>query len=458
MRALIGFGLSLALLVSTAAAEWSQPALPLHVDATGRRLVDRQGHPFLYQADTAWMLFLNLTLDEAAEYLRVRQSQGFNAVQVMLTGFEGMTNRAGDPPFLGKTDLGRPNEAYFQQVDKVIDFAGQQNLVLAIAPLWAGCCGEGWAGRTKDNQPAAMNAQGAEKCRDFGRWLGRRYARHHHLLWILGGDNDPGSARDHYRALAHGLKGAAPHQLLTYHAASSLSSTDAWPGEEWIDVSMIYTYFRGFNKAWNREQPDVYEVGWEEYSRAPARPFFLGESTYEGEHEAWGSALQARKQAYWAILSGGIGHAYGSPNWRCEAGWREGLQRPGAISLGHLRRLFESRPWWLLAPDQGHRFVSAGHGIIATNDYAVAALATDGSFGIAYLPSPRTLTVDLTRLTGSRVRAWWFNPATGHASPIAKVAKESTCTFTPPAREEDADWVLVVDDAARRHSPPGQSQ
>jgi hypothetical protein len=455
MHKLLGLELGLALLLTTVAAEWPQPTLPLKADPTGHRLVDQRDRPFLYQADTAWMLFLNLTLDEAGEYFQVRHSQGFNVIQVMLTGFEGMTNHAGEAPFLGKNDLGRPNEAYFRHVDAVVEQAGRMNLVLAIAPLWAGCCGEGWAGQTKHGQPAVMNVHGVEKCRDFGRWLGRRYARHNHLLWILGGDNDPSSARDHYRALARGLKGAAPHQLLTYHAASSHSSTDAWPGEDWIDVSMIYTYFRGFNKAWNREQPDVYEVGWEEYGRIPARPFFLGESTYEGEHETWGSPLQARKQAYWAVLSGGTGHTYGSPNWRCETGWREGLQRPGAVSLGHLRRLFESRPWWLLAPDQGNRFVTAGHGAIATNDYAVAALANDGSFGVAYLSSPRNLTVDLTRLTGSRVQAWWFNPVTGQASEVAKVAKESACTFTPPAREGDADWVLVVDDAGKKCAPPG---
>jgi hypothetical protein len=159
---------------------------------------------------------------------------------------------------------------------------------------------------------------GVEKTRDFGRWLGRRYARFDHLMWTPGGDNDPGSAREHYRALASALKGAAPQQLITFHAASSHSSTDVWPGEDWLDVSMIYTYFRGLNKAWNRNQPDGYEVGWEEYHRRPARPFSLGESTYEGEHDAWGSPLQTRKQAYWSVFSGGMGPAYGSPNWRCE--------------------------------------------------------------------------------------------------------------------------------------------
>ena len=115
---------------------------------------------------------------------------------------------------------------------------------------------------------------------------------------------------------------------------------------------MIYTYFRGFNKAWNKDQPDVYEAGWREYAKAPPKPFFLGESTYEGEHGAWGSELQVRKQAYWAVLSGAAGHAYGSLNWNMLENWRTHLDLPGAGSLKHLREFFESIDWWRLVPEK----------------------------------------------------------------------------------------------------------
>jgi uncharacterized SAM-binding protein YcdF (DUF218 family) len=33
-------------------------------------------------------------------------------------------------------------------------------------------------------------------------------------------------------------------------------------------------------------------------------------------------------------------------------GWQEALDHPGAFQMGHLRRLFEARPFWKLAPDQ----------------------------------------------------------------------------------------------------------
>lgn len=205
---------------------------------------------------------------------------------------------------------------------------------------------------------------------------------------------------------------------------------------------MVYSYFRGFDKAWNKRQPDIYEVSHEEYVRIPIRPFFLGESTYEGEHGDWGSALQARKQAWWCVLGGGFGHAYGSPNWNMPPNWREVLDLPGAASLRHLRTLLESRPWWRLVPDLHHFVVVDGRGPEARNDLAVTALAADGSFALSYLPSPRTLTVDLSRLLGPPVDAAWFNPRTGALKALPRMHEKRRTPFTP---EGDGDWVLVLD-------------
>jgi Protein of unknown function (DUF4038)/Putative collagen-binding domain of a collagenase len=424
---------------------------PLQIREDRRHLVDQRGTPFLYHADTPWMLFTKRTEAEARDYLVRRKEQGFTALQVMLTGFLGMTNRAGQLPFAGtppEQDFARPNELYFAHVDRVVADAQREGMLLAIAPAWSGCCGEGWAGREKDGSPKPLNRNGAEKARAFGRWLGTRYGSFDNILWILGGDNDPDNARAEIRALGLGLKDTAPQQLITYHAASTHSSTDVWPANErWLDVSMVYSYFRGFNKAWNKNQPDVYEVSHAEYAKIPVRPFFLGESTYEGEHDAWGSALQARKQAYWCLLGGGFGHAYGSPNWNMPPNWREVLELPGANSLQHLRALLESRHWWKLMPDLNNVVAVDGRGAFATNDYAVTALADDGSFALSYLPTRRSLTIDLTKVSGERVIASWFNPRTGETTRIGEFNDPQRQTFAPPG---EGDWVLVVEAAATK--------
>jgi hypothetical protein len=446
------------LLLAAFASALAGPAFPLKISENRRHLVDQRGTPFLYQADTPWMLFTKPTEREAKEYLARRKEEGFTVLQVMLTGFLGMTNHAGDLPFAGtppEQDFARPNENFFAPVDRVIEEARHQGMLLAIAPAWSGCCGEGWAGKEKDGTPKPMNKNGAEKSRDLGRWLGHRYGKFDNVMWILGGDIDPYNAREEIRALGLGLKDTAPQQLITYHASSSHSSTDIWPADErWLDVSMVYTYFRGFNKAWNKNQPDVYEVSHAEFAKTPVRPFFLGESTYEGEHDAWGSGLQVRKQAYWCMLGGGFGHAYGSPNWQLPANWREVLELPGAKSLKHLRSLFESRPWWRLRPDVENLVAVAGRGAFATNDYAVTALADDGSFAMAYLPTRRTLTIDFTKISGDRVNVSWFNPRNGETTHV-EVHDKARRIFEPPGEE---DWVLVLDDAAKKYQMPGKVQ
>ncbi len=431
----------------------AEPKFPLKVGENRRHLVDQAGTPFLYQADTPWMLFTKLTEAEAKDYIARRKEQGFTALQVMLTGFLGMTNLAGDRPFAGtppEQDFARPDDKFFVHVDRVVAEARRQGLMLAIAPAWSGCCGEGWAGKEKDGAPKPLNANGAEKSRDLGRWLGERYRKYDNVMWILGGDNDPDNARAEIRALGLGLKDTAPHQLITYHAASTHSSTDVWPADEpWLDVSMVYSYFRGFDKAWNKDQPDIYEVSHAESTKIPVRPFFLGESTYEGEHGDWGSALQARKQAYWCVLGGGFGHAYGSPDWNMPANWREVLELPGADSLKHLRTLLGSRPWWKLIPDVNNVVAVEGRGAFATNDQTVTGLADDGSFALSYLPTRRPLTIDLSKVSGAKVTASWFNPRTGEATSVGSITEKKRRQFQPPA---DGDWVLVLEDAGRKPS------
>ena len=65
------------------AANWlfaAALAFPLKVSENRRHLVDQRGTPFLYHADTAWMIFLRLTEAEAKDYITRRKEQGFTAL------------------------------------------------------------------------------------------------------------------------------------------------------------------------------------------------------------------------------------------------------------------------------------------------------------------------------------------------------------------------------------------
>src|SRR5438128_1353733 len=111
-----------------------------------------------------------------------------------------------------------------------------------------------------------------------------------------------------------------------------------------------------------------------------------------------------------------------------DIGWKENLDTPGAVQMAHVQALFAPRPWHELVPDQKHEVVTAGYGTfdsttppgnryIMTSDYVTAARTPDGKLLIAYLLSIRTITVDMSKLSGPAT-ARWYDPSRGIYKPI----------------------------------------
>ena len=445
MKRLFSFSfLQLILIISVFAQEYK---FPLKISANHRYLVDQNGTPFFYNGDTGWKLFLKLDKAGVIEYLVDRKNKRFTVVQTMLTGFEGEKNIFDQKPFENSNDFSTINKEYFDHVEWVVRQADSLGLLIAIAPLWAGCCGEGYGGKGAVGPKSFMHTNGVAKSKGFGEYIGKKFGKYNNILWIIGGDIDPFEDRETMNQLALGIKSQAPHQLITYHASSSHSSTDVWENTSWLDVVMTYTYFRGFNKAWNKDQPDVYEVNFKEYAKTPVKPFFLGESTYEGEHDAWGSAVQARKQAYWSVLTGGFGNAYGTPMWNFPDNWRTHLELPGGNSLRHYFALFQSRPWFQIVPDPESKIIIDGAGMYAKNDYAVAGSDEKGRFIIAYIPSGRTFKINTAGLKGKKVNASWYNPREGTSELIGEYKTPGVISLKTP---DENDWVLIIDKNKRK--------
>jgi hypothetical protein len=113
-----------------------------------------------------------------------------------------------------------------------------------------------------------------------------------------------------------------------------------------------------------------------------------------------------------------------------------------------------SRRWFDLIPDQAHVVVTAGYGTftdsgaLGDSDYATAARTPDGALAMAYMPTVRTITVDMTKL-GAQAYASWYDPTRATFTPIAGSPFPNTGsrTFTPPGNngDGDGDWVLVLE-------------
>ncbi len=152
----------------------------------------RDGAPFLYVADTAWTLPFRPSRQEVLRYLDARKAQGFTAVQCQLLPSRGPggagKNQHGQAPFRNDHDLGLPNDGYFDHVEWVVEQAAARGLLLNLAPMWLGCCGDGWY--------EILERNGVKGARELGQYLGRRFRRHDNVVWQHGGDREPMAAWD----------------------------------------------------------------------------------------------------------------------------------------------------------------------------------------------------------------------------------------------------------------------
>jgi hypothetical protein len=197
-----------------------------------------------------------------------------------------------------------------------------------------------------------------------------------------------------------------------------------------------------------------------EYGRSKV-PFFLIEGRYENEAGSEGTEQRARLQAYHTLLSGAMGHVFGNnPVWHFSGPglyptsltWQEALDSRGARSMTVLNDLFASRSWWALTPDLTNTLLTGGFG--SGHDRALAARANDRSFAIVYLPSVRTVQVDLGQLAGPRVEVRWYDPAAGRYSVVSgsPLAAAGSRSLRPPGPNDSGfgDWVLILESRGGR--------
>lgn len=440
----------------------------LEVSPNKRFLTDEDGTPFFYLADTAWYLIPRLTREEIDYYLDNRKSKGFTVIQADVFRADDLrssdrTNRYGQRPLLNN-DLSQPNEAYFQHVDYFVRQAAAKGLFVALLPIWGDMV-------TQDYFDGVVNSfLDAHKAEAYGKYIGARYRNDAHVIWVLGGDRSPTSAqaRTVWRALAKGIavgvSGSEDYDkvLMTFHPAGPDRGAKYFHQDPWLDFNMFQSGHFNF---------DIHndDFAAEDYALTPPKPTLDGESRYE-DHPVGNKietgrfdAFDMRQAAYWSLLAGACGHTYGdhnvwqmyTPERRSIAGarthWRQALDHPGAGQMGLVRRLFESRPFQKLVPDQSIIRGDHGQGVARIR----AARAEDGSFLFVYIPVGQSVTINLEKIAGGRCQAWWYNPRDGKAEKIGQFPNVGTKEFRPPSVGRGHDWVIVVDSTAQTFSPPG---
>jgi len=438
----------------------------LKVSDNKRFLVYEDGTPFFYLGDTAWELFHRLNREEAERYLKNRADKGFTVIQaVVLAELNGLVdpNPYGQLPLVNN-DPAQPNEKYFEHVDWIVKKAKELGLFIGMLPTWGDKWNKKWG-----NGPEIFNATNAEA---YGEWLARRY-REQPIIWILGGDRP--IENDQHRAIiaamARGLrKGDGGRHLITLHPTGGQGSAEWFHGEDWLD----------FNMRQNGHEVNFsprYAMTNMDYIRTPIKPVLDGEPIYEDHPISFKAkefghsiASDVRRPLYWDLFTGACGHTYGhhsvwqmwAPNRQPINGplmpWYEAINQPGAGQMHYGRLLIESRPFLTRIPDDSVIIPAEvptavpGAGlkrIVATRD-------EQGRFAMVYSPAARAFKVRMDKVTGAKVKAWWFNPRNGQATAIGEFPNTGEREFQPPDKGEELDWVLVLDDAAQRFPAPGR--
>jgi hypothetical protein len=424
---------------------------------SGRYLEDATGKPFLLHGDTAWSIIVQLTKEEAEEYLENRRRKGFNSIVVNLLEYYYANNPPknvhGVGPFTTPGDFSTPNEAYFAHADWMLSKASEKGILVLLNPCYLGGASDGWWREVEANGPT--------KCRNYGRYLGNRYKDYQNIIWVAGGDQTPpaGSPREkNFLEILLGVKDNAPGHLWTAHWNNKIDALDVEAFRPYMDLNGVYSYGTANGNIPSRML--------KAYNRPDFKPTFLWESWYEGL--TWSGRVEPltviRRQAYEANLCGATGQDFGSNHiWSFGArthskhsepdtDWRVGMEKPGSQQMAYVKALFEARAWHELVPDQDHTVVTAGYGTLGKGDYVSAARVGDGSLVIAYVPSTgtesRKITVNMERLSGP-VNARWYNPTGGTYRTIAEspLANSGSREFATPGDNGTgtSDWVLLLE-------------
>jgi hypothetical protein len=425
------------------------------VSSNGRYFTDEKGEPFFYLADTAWTLFKRLNHEDVDVYLKNRVTKGFTVIQAYVLRGLNVPNLYGHLT-LKNRDPADPNEAFFENVDYVVNRANELGLVMGLVTCW----GEHVRGGPNEQVFNTSNAHA------YGRFLGDRY-RDKAVIWLLGGDRIPLDGKDVWAAMARGLKeGSGNNHLISYHGPGNWAtpSSSYWfHNEDWLDFNTIQS-----GHGWGIHN---YEFVMHDYNLKPIKPTLDMESRYENHPDVRTGtrkrmdAHQAREAMYWAVLAGAAGHGYGCndiwafydeaqtpylndyafPNTFSNTNWRKAMDFGGAYGVGLGRRLFELRPWYLMVPDQ--TVIAAGQG--EEENHIQAAKAADGSFIIAYSPFGSPFSIHMRSVSAANVKAQWYDPRQGNWLHIGEYSNVGVERFNPPTHGEQDDWILVLEDAQK---------
>ena len=463
----------------------------LSIDKKTHMLKHEDGTGFFWMGDTAWEL-ITLKKQDIDFYLENRKNKNFTVIQSI--AFHYHKSEANHKTPFERTelpiDISKPQEEYWKHVDYMLTAAEKRGLYVLFLPTW-------------HDSVKAETFKTPKDATTFGTWIAKRYKNRPNIIWAIGGDTnvagDDGKGKAGvylhtpkgmspeeeiaiWNALGNAIKKEDPNHLMTFHSGSSATASVKFNNPKWLDFNMIQS---------GRESV---AASIDKVEKALKYPYALidGETLYEnfalsrrGGESGRATAYQIRNDTYSALFSGTFGHTYGHDSiyrfwikteaanctgWACTPNttWKPALDADGAKQMEFVSKLMQSRPIVSRVPDQSIVVGSpkASNGIIATRGK---------SYAMIYSAHGQDIPVEMGKISGETVKAWWYNPRTGKATKINTFSNKGTHTFNPKGEPSDAtlfskdedfkyardyqkgnDWILVLDDSSIGYEAPGK--
>lgn len=423
---------------------------PLRINVSGKYLEDQSGVPFLIVGDAGWELTTQITDAQAIAYINDRAAKGFNAIEIRIIGRAYQTNKPNDyynnAPFTGGVnDWSSPNSTYWARMDTILTKIKENNMVAIVFPAYLGygCSSDhGWCQNMINQTNSAMQT--------YGAWIGNRYKDYGNIIWMTGGDVDctpVPNACNRNNAVVTGIRSADTDAIFSVEPApGQIGGINSYTSV--VDINAIYTYGNPQTLA--------------QTAYGNSRPFMFQEGYYENEHGT--SVITQDSQAMITYLGGGlIGHIFGScplwsfgaqPGW-CNSSstpfdsWTNNLNSPGSVSSGNIGKLMRSRKWWTFVPDYSNTVVTSSKG--SELNYHATAREVTGETVMVWCPDTNQVTVDMTKISGSIAKCYWWNPSDNSSVLIGTFNTTGTRNFTPSSARK----VLVLDNESLGLAAPG---
>ena len=442
----------------------------VNVSPNGRFLQHENSEPFFWLGDTGWLLFAKLNREEVETYLENRRQLGFNVVQVMVLHAIPQVNFYGDSALVGMdpakpkiTSGSDPKDSlqydFWDHVDYTVKTAEAKGIYMGMVAAW---------GSTVKSGKITM-----ENVAVYASWLANRYKDSPNIFWLNGGDIRGDEKMDVWKTMGNTINETDPNHLITFHPFGRTQSSIWFHNEPWLDFNMFQSGHRRYDQGegeinWKGE--DGWRYVMEDYEKTPHKPTVDGEPSYEqipqGLHdpkEPYWQAQDVRRYAYWSVFAGSFGHTYGHNavmqmfkpgqtrgSFGVKDFWSDAINHPGAAQMQYVKKLMLSRPFFERVPDQS--ILVGGPGF--QYDYVIATRGKGYLFVYTY--TGRDFEINLGKISGEKVQAWWYNPRDGKAAKLNVLPKTGTHKFDPPGEKaEGNDWVLVLDDVAKKYTTPG---